>query len=189
MRIGIDIDGVVSDSYPLWMRELNGRFQKNITTLERYELHLVYNIPPEEFTGFFVQNREMLLGDPQPVRGAQAGIESILGWGHEIIYVTARRPEEEDLTKAWLLKHGFPYERVLFSNLGGKEKMALQWGMRLFIEDYLVNASKISQRGVPVLLLDTTYNRGDLPSGVTRCRDWSEILQVIEAGGANRQRG
>jgi uncharacterized HAD superfamily protein len=179
LRIGVDIDGVISDSYPVWVSELNGYYRKNITVLEKYEMHLAYDVPPEDMNTFFENNMEQLLGTPQPVVGAKEGIEGILRLGHEVVYLTARRPEDEAVTRRWLRRHRIPHETVLFSNLGGKEKLVRQWSMELFIEDYQLNARKIAASGVPVLLLDTTYNQGALPREIVRCKDWPAILQAI----------
>jgi len=53
--------------------------------------------------------------------------------------------------------------------------------MEVFIEDYLVNAREIASIGVPVFLLNTSYNQGRLPAGVVRCHEWLDILEGIRA--------
>ena len=180
MRIGVDIDGVVSDSYPAWLGELNQYFGKNITVLEDYEMHLVFDVPCDDMNNFFVQNVERLFDIPHPMKGAKKGIESLLQDGHEVIYVTARSQEEEEFTLHWMEKNSIPYEQVLFSGHKSKVDFVKEWNLELFIEDYLVNAKAISELGIPVLLLDASYNQGKLPQGVTRCQNWKEILTEIQ---------
>lgn len=180
MRIGVDIDGVVADSYPFWLQELNRHYGKNITVLDDYDMHLIYDVPWDDMNNFFVENVEHLLGMPEPVTGAKEGIETLIREGHEIIYVTARRAEEETISLTWLKKYGIPHETVLFSGFKSKVDLVLQWNMDVFIEDYLANAQGISKAGVPVFLLTTTYNKGDLPPKVTRCQDWTEIIRGIK---------
>lgn len=181
LRIGVDIDGVVSDSYPVWLGELNRHYGKNITVLEDYEMHLVFDVPWDDMNNFFVQNVERLFDLPQPVKGAKEGIEHLLKAGHEIIYVTARSPEEEEITLRWMKKHKIPHEPILFSGLKSKVDLVKQWQLELFIEDYMVNAKAIAEIGIPVLLLNASYNQGELPKGVIRCQDWQEILEEIDA--------
>lgn len=179
MRIGVDIDGVISDSYPAWLQQLNRHFGKNITVIEDYEMHLVFDVPHEDMSDFFVHNMEQVFMQPKPVAGARAGIEELIAAGHEIIYVTARTPEEEEITLRWLTKHEIPHEQVLFTGLKSKLSLVESWGMDVFIEDYMVNASEIASIGVPVFLLNTSYNQGKLPAGVVRCDDWADILEGI----------
>ncbi|KLU59901.1 5' nucleotidase, deoxy (pyrimidine), cytosolic type C protein (NT5C) [Peptococcaceae bacterium CEB3] len=179
MRIGVDIDGVVSDSYPAWLQELNRHYGKNITVLEDYEMHLVFDVPWDDMNDFFVENVDRLLSMPRPVPGAKEGIERLRREGHEVIFVTARRPEEEKVTLKWLEKYEIPHETVLFSGFKSKVDLVKQWKLEAFVEDHLANALGISAFGVPVFLLATTYNRGKLPAGVTRCATWAEIVALL----------
>jgi len=183
MRIGVDIDGVVSDSYPFWLPELNRHFGKNIATIDNYNIHTVYDVPGEEMNEFFVNNAEYLFSNTKPVPGAREGIETLQREGHEIIYITARTTEERDVTLRWFKKNEIPYreDHVLFTGLRSKLDLVKVWGIEAFVEDYLVNASMIAAAGVPVFLLDADYNRSDLPAGVTRCYNWPEIVEGIRS--------
>ena len=183
MRIGVDIDGVVCDSYPAWLQELNLHYGKNITVVTDYEMHLVFDVPRDDMNNFFVVNVERLLMMPKPVSGAKEGIEALLREGHEVIYVTARTPEEKDITVRWLTMHEIPHEheRVLFSGFKSKVDLVKQWGIEVFIEDYQVNAKAIAESGVPVLLLNASYNQDKpLQTGITRCQSWNEILEGMQ---------
>ncbi|AHF05960.1 5' nucleotidase, NT5C type [Desulfitobacterium metallireducens] len=179
MRIGVDIDGVTSDSYTVWLRELNQYFNKNISILEDYDIHLVYDVSWDEMNDFFKQNMEHLFMLPQPMKGAKQGIESLIAQGHEIIYVTARSADEEEVTLRWMDKYKIPYDNVVFSDFKSKVDLARQWQLELFIEDYMKNAEAISESGIPVLLLNASYNQGEMTKGIKRCRDWMEIVNVL----------
>lgn len=180
MRIGIDIDGVVSDSYAAWIEEMNRYFSKNISILEDYDVHLVYEVSWDVMNNFFKQNMEHLFMLPQPVKGAKQGIESLLAQGHEIIYVTARAADEEEVTRRWMDKHEIPCEHLVFSDMKSKVDLARQWQLEVFIEDYTKNAVELAESGISVLLLDASYNQGSLPTGIRRSRDWTEIVKVIK---------
>jgi uncharacterized HAD superfamily protein len=180
LRIGVDIDGVISDSYPVWLGELNRHYGKNITVLKDYEMHLVFDVPWDDMNNFFVKNVERLFDLPQPVKGAKEGIESLIKAGHEVIYVTARSQEEDKMTFRWMEKNGIPHEHILFTGFKSKVDLVKQWKLELFIEDYMVNAKAIAELEIPVLLLDTSYNQGELPKGVIRCDDWKGILEEIQ---------
>ena len=179
MRIGIDIDGVVSDSYTVWLRELNRRFGKNITIVTDYDLHVDFQVPREEMNQFFMENTERLLMLPELVEGAKEGVESLLQEGHDLIFVTARSPEEENFTVRWLTMRGIPHKHIIFTGFKSKVDVIKQWGIEIFIEDYQVNAEAIAQCGIPVFLLNTSYNQAELSEGIIRCHSWSEIVQGI----------
>lgn len=179
MRIGVDIDGVISDSYTVWLGELNQYYGKNISVLEDYEMHLVFDVPWDDMNNFFVQNVEKLFMLPHPMKGAKQGIESLLAEGHEVIYVTARSTEEEEVTLRWMDKYRIPYENILFSGLKSKVELVKQWQLEFFIEDYMKNAKAIADSGVPVLLLNASYNQGELSKGIKRCKNWMEIVNEI----------
>ncbi|MEL1136529.1 hypothetical protein AAC978_15250 [Desulfitobacterium sp. THU1] len=179
MRIGVDIDGVVSDSYRAWVRELNQHFGTNILELKNYDMHLDFGVSWEAMGKYFDDNVAHLFDIPQPVAGAKEGIDKLLREGHEVVYVTARSLEEEKHTVRWLEKYKIPYEQILFTSFQCKVEYALQWKLEIFLEDYLGNAQAISEAGIHVLLLDASYNKGELPSGITRCQDWREIIKEI----------
>ncbi|MDR3600432.1 MAG: hypothetical protein P4L49_08150 [Desulfosporosinus sp.] len=183
MRIGVDIDGVISDSYPVWLKELNRHYGKNIEVIDDYDMHLVFDVPSDDMNNFFEGNVERLLMMPHPVAGAKEGIETLLREGHEVIYVTARTLEQKDITVRWLTMYDIPHEheQVLFSGFKSKVELIKQWQIEVFIEDYQVNAKAIAESGVPVLLLNTTYNQEkQLPKGIIRCQSWNEILAGMQ---------
>lgn len=183
MRIGVDIDGVVSDSYPFWLTELNQYFGKNITVIDDYEMHLAFDVSRKVLNDYFVSNAERLLITPKPVTGAKEGIETLLRDGHEVIYITARTAQERDVTLRWFTTCGIPHkeEHVLFAGFSSKLELVKLWEIEAFIEDYQVNAKLIAESGVPVFLLNASYNQEELPTGITRCRSWDEILEGIQA--------
>ncbi|SHN49406.1 5' nucleotidase, NT5C type [Desulfitobacterium chlororespirans] len=179
MRIGVDIDGVVSDSYKAWLRKLNRHFGTNILELKNYDMHLDFGVSWEEMGKYFEDNVATLFDIPDPVAGAKEGIERLLRQGHEVVYVTARSLDEEVHTLRWMKKHKIPHEQILFTSFQSKVDYVLQWQLEIFLEDFLGNAQAISEAGVPVLLLDASYNQGELSSGIIRCQDWREIVREI----------
>ncbi|SHI60277.1 5' nucleotidase, NT5C type [Desulfosporosinus lacus] len=180
MRIGVDIDGVISDSYPIWLQELNRHYGKNIPFIDDYNMHVAFDVTTEDMNDFFETNIERLLMMPEPVPGAKEGIETLLQEGHEIIYITARTPEQKDLTVRWFALREIHHKHVLFTGFGSKVDFVKEWGIEAFIEDYQVNAKLIAECGVPVFLLNASYNQEELPPGITRCHSWEEIITGIQ---------
>jgi len=181
LRIGLDIDGVVSDSYSVWVEEINRYFGTNIKELKNScDMHLDFGVTWEEMEKYFVENIAHLLTIPEPIKGAKEGIEKLLSLGHEIIYVTARTPGDKDYTLRWMAKHGIPQVEIYFAGYTSKAEYALERKIELFVEDDFNNAIAIAKAGIPVLLMDASYNQGEMPAKVIRCQDWNQILKEVE---------
>jgi uncharacterized HAD superfamily protein len=181
LKIGLDIDGVVADSFPIFLEELNKHYGKNVTEINNYDMTKLYDVAWEDLDAFFEQNIEYLFFEPRPMEGALENINAWLKAGHEIIYVTARRPgAEERVTLRWFERHGITSDSIIFTGGVSKTFAVKDFGLDVFVEDFMSNALEIAAIGVPVLLLDAPYNQGKLPEGVTRCCNWEEIKSEIE---------
>jgi uncharacterized HAD superfamily protein len=180
LKIGLDIDGVVADSFPVFLRELNKHYGKDITEIYDYDMSKVYDVAWEDLGDFFDQNVEYLFSAPKPMEGAVDTIHSWLGEGHEIVYITARKCGlEEEVTLKWFDQHRIPRDKTVFVGGASKTFAAKEFGVDVFIEDFMSNALEIASIGVPVLLFDAPYNRGKMPKGVTRCLNWKEVKEQV----------
>jgi len=179
MRIGVDIDGVVCDSYPSWLGELNRHYGKEIKELHSYEMHLLFEVPYEDMNNFFVENVEHLFTVPQPMPGVKKALE-IIRREHQVYLVTARRPEEEEITRKWLVAHEIPFDELMMVGDRRKWDVCKEHKLEMFIEDYAGNAIGIAQAGLPVIIFDAPYNRDQLPDGIKRCYNWGQVLQRIK---------
>lgn len=177
----MDIDGVVADSFPVFLKEINEYYGKNITIIDHYDMAKVFNVPWEEMRFFFEENMEHLYKSPKPVSGAVSGIYSLLEKGHEIIYVTARTcGAQEEATCRWFDAHKIPKEKIVFAGGTSKTQAVKDFSIDIFVEDFIDNALDIASLGIPVLLLDSPYNQAVLPPNIIRCYSWKEIMDNIE---------
>jgi len=181
LRIGLDIDGVVADSFPVFTEELNRQYGKNIMEIDNYDMSKIYDVDWNELDTFFDKNMEVLFSTPEPVKGSVESIVSLTEAGHEIIYVTARKPGAEELiTKKWLEEKQIPPGEKIFTGGLSKTIAVKEHGIDVFVDDFISNSVEIVSMGIPVLLMDAPYNRGNLPEGVIRCYDWNDVVCHIE---------
>lgn len=181
LKIGLDIDGVVADSFSVFLRELNKHYGKDFTKIDNYNMAKLYDVAGDDLSNFFTVNMEYLYTAPKPMEGAVETIHSWLEAGHEIIFITARRcGAEEEVTLKWFEQNGIPGNKIIFVGGASKTFAVKENGIDIFVEDFMTNALEIAVLGVPVLLLDSPYNQGKLPKGVTRCYNWQEIVLNIE---------
>ncbi|MGI6450460.1 MAG: 5' nucleotidase, NT5C type [Desulfitobacteriia bacterium] len=176
LKIGLDIDGVVANSFPVFLRELNKHYGKNLAQIDNYKMTELYEVSEDDLGAFFNENVEYLYSAPEPIAGALASIEAWFQAGHEIIFITARKLGiEERVTRKWFQKYGLPDEKIIFVGGASKTFAVKEYRLDVFVEDFMSNVLEIAALGVPVLLLDAPYNQGKLPVGVTRCYNWEDI--------------
>lgn len=199
IKIGIDIDNVLTDSYPYYLEKFNSRFKTEIKFDELTDFFFFENnsgIALEEIQEFF----ESVQSDYNfqfslPV--FPDAVTSITGWarqGAKIHYITARRHYSRQVTQDWLRKHGlwvkdasldvFP-EGYPDADPVYKREAADRIGIDLMIEDSLEIADVMS---IPVFLFDKPWNRGKLKSNVRRIYSWNEIDAFVSGLLSKRER-
>lgn len=180
LKIGLDIDGVVADSFPVFLRELNSHYGKDVKELKNYDMTEIYGVAWEEMSQFFHDNMDYLFSAPKPIEGAVESINYLLEAGHEVIYVTARAPgAEEKITCKWFDDNNIYRNKAYFTGGLSKTFAVKENKIDIFVDDFMTNALEIVALGVPVLLMDSPYNQGKLPQGVIRCYCWDDVLSHI----------
>ncbi|TEB04602.1 5' nucleotidase, deoxy (Pyrimidine), cytosolic type C protein (NT5C) [Pelotomaculum schinkii] len=180
MRVGVDIDGVLADSLPLWVKELNDYFKQN-KSLQQIQLQDVcrtYGITGEELLGFLHDRGRFLMTSPPPLPGASYYLNQIKK-SHDIFIVSARDEKYGRETRDWLHKNSLPFDEILLLGSHDKREACLTNDLNVLIEDTLKISVEVSAAGVPVLLMDAPYNQGVLPGLVYRTYSWQEIYRTI----------
>jgi uncharacterized HAD superfamily protein len=192
MNIGVDIDGVIADTFPLLVRELNAYFGASFSfpDIFDYNIFKVYGLSEQEVLSFLGERERVLVEEPPVKEGAVPYLRR-LSKRHAIYLVSARYERYRSETEKWLLRHGVPYRDLVLLGTPDKREACARLTVDLFVEDSLKNAGQLSSCGIPVLLLDAPYNRGELPPLVRRCFSWEEIFRLIEgeAAGFLRETG
>ena len=184
LRIGIDVDNVIADSYTAYLSRYNQRFGTKIVWEEITEFYFsTSKVPQKEGQAFIyglITDETFQIMIPPYTDAAQ-----VIGkWskkGFRIHYVTARPETTRNVTQKWLQKHGFwfldatldMYDESKHTNdIDYKKVVAVDKKIDLMIEDALEIAIALP---IPVLLLDRPWNRGALPRHVKRVKNWEEI--------------
>lgn len=179
-KIGIDIDGVIADSQPVIIKKLNDYFGSS------YALEDFVNFDPRKMFGMdrrqldaIIMDRELeIIEEALPIPGA---IETIghLSRSYGIYLISARTPVYKKQTEKWLDRHNITRHGLTLLGQHDKRAACNDITVELFIEDSFNNALQLSSCGIPVLLMDATYNRKKLPDMVTRVYSWQEINDYI----------
>lgn len=185
MRIGIDIDDTIADTnemleayagiYDKLYKEGHGIVDKNC-----YKFNGMYDWSEEDRLDFFKTYMVEVLENVEIKDYVVDVIKKLRQEGNEIIFITTRDGDYiEDcykLTKKWLDEKNVEYDMII---AGDKRKSDYADSLKfdLFIDDSIKNCTKVSEKGIDVLLFDTKYNRDN--KDFKRVKNWQEIYEYI----------
>lgn len=180
LNLCIDIDGTITEPY-YWLDMANRCFGTNITPSEvtTYEIHEVLSIPRGDYLRFY-EEHGVELHEKAKLREDAKQFLWELNEKHNIFYVTAREARMKEVTERWFSRNNLPTGELYILGTHYKVDKAKELSCNVFIEDRYENAIQLAQAGFEVLLIDCTYNRGPLISGITRVSSWREIYNKIE---------
>lgn len=174
--IGFDIDGVLTtpDSRP-WENELLAYFQlEPRPDSEVGDLMGRYGLTREQMLNFFHTRSHSVFPQLTMRDGANTLLQELKSLDFTIILITARTNSPE--TPKWLERHQIPYDLLVHEH--DKLEPCLQHGLQLFVEDNYENARSISTT-IPVLLMDTEYNRLEELPNVHRVQHFTDVRNFI----------
>ena len=190
MKIGIDIDGVLTDI---------ARFIGDYGIKFCYENNIEYKIKDDEYyeeksLGINVEQAEKFwnkylefYATQYPARIFAKEIIEKLKEEHEIYIITARNedglPPElygtmKQMVKAWLQDNGIYYDKLIFS-VGSKLTYCIENDVDVMVEDSPTNIKDISTK-IPVLCFDNPYNKDIEGKNITRVYSWYDVFKKIE---------
>ena len=196
LRIGVDVDDVLVESLPDYLELFRRRFGREVKIEEAaWEIFRRFpEIPAEQVWGFYAElERTDFLGRRPVYPEAVAGVRTLAAAGHRLFVVTGRLAQHQDHTRRMLEGAGL---LGLFEDLvhrdgealaGYKPRVLRELGLQLHVEDELDVARAVAGIPVSVLLIDRPWNQGDLPVGVTRVRDWEQVVRQVAEEAAARQ--
>jgi uncharacterized HAD superfamily protein len=181
MKIGVDIDDVVTETFKHFVDFFNKKLGKSlhINNMETYDLGEFFEISPE--LSKKLGRSFNLEGHNHLVNFMEGSKESLLNLKkhHEIFFITSR-PQ--------IVKYmGIGPERIIFSKGywgdkgdGCKSDICLENEINLMIEDSPHWALKCAEKGIKVLLLDKPWNQKVEHENIKRVYGWNEIVQEIK---------
>lgn len=179
MKIGIDIDGVITDFVSEFNKSVKNRYGVNMSeqNIREHDLYKILGIPAKELQDIVMEVFPKDL-DPQP-----HAIESIkeLSKNHEIYIITAREPETLDLSEKWLKNHEVPYKRLAFMKEGDKHKFIQEDDLDIVIDDNLKEITNWIGIVPHIIVLDHPWNQSlNVKNYFYIAKDWKEIMSIIK---------
>lgn len=194
MRIGIDIDGVLTNIEQFGMDYISkycveNNIKFNIST-SNYEVTKTFNITSEQEEGFWNEYIENYATNEKARPFAAEVIKRLKEDGNEIYIITARWRTNRDndignkmreLVKAWLIKNNIVYDKLIFSKAENENKLQeiIDNHIDLMIEDSPNNINQLSSV-VHIICYNAGYNRECIGDKITRCYSWYDIYRTIQ---------
>ena len=198
MRIGIDIDGVLTD-IEQWQLDCGGKFfskfNKSVINKDGYEITEIFNVNDELYSQFWNEYLYEYVTKEPSRKYASEVIKKLKDSGNEIYIITARYLTDrntEDGQKMrkividWLKQENIVYDKIVFAP-EDKLQICLENNIDVMIEDKVANIEKISTR-LPVICFHAGYNKHCKNDNIYRVYTWYDIYNLINGSKICRYR-
>lgn len=180
MIVACDVDGVVADLLPEWLRRYNRDYGDDLTPERITDWGIDRFVKPE--CGDLIMRYlcdATLYGRVAPVEGALWGVEALRDEGHEVIFTTSCHPGGSYEQKlCWLRDRGFIRHHDEMVAIGNKSLIAAD----IMIDDGGHNVTRwVAQRHRPAVLFSAPHNQHvGTHHLIRRVATWQEVVMCVE---------
>lgn len=189
MRIGVDIDGVLTDEHRFIIdygtKFLNDEGIEYTLHDDIYDNRKIFEINKSQYDAFWrkylVYYSENILIRPF----ASEVIKKLKQENNEVYIITSRsfttyeneyRQKMQNIVKNWLEKNNVVYDEIIFST--NKADICKKMNIDVMVEDKPENILSISKI-IPVICYDHPYNKGLFDENIIRSYSWYDIYKKI----------
>lgn len=195
MRIGIDIDNVISnfnemllETYLIHDKEL--RNTGIINPNAKYIRTGMFDWSNEEELSFYKDNIEGIAKKLKVKEKAKEYIDRLHSDGHLIYIITGRDngeySEPYNITKKWLDENNIYYDNLILTDaydMHAKSLECLKNDIDIMIDDSVRICSDLITSGITTILMDTPYNR---KINIKRVKNWEEFYEFVSSYKENK---
>ena len=192
MKIGIDIDGVLTNTEE-FLIHLGSKYNylNRLSDMKEPKIgHLptIFNWNQEQNDNFWDLYLEYFYNNNSIKPFAAEVIKILKEKGFEVIIITKKTSfyfadqnktkKYQSIIKEWLKRNNVLYDEIIFT-ADSKEVICENKKIDIMIDDEEKNIIPIS-KNIPVICFDAHYNRKVKGPNVIRCYTWYDILTKIE---------
>lgn len=187
MRIGIDIDNVISNFNEALLEEYlkHDKELRNtgiINENAQYIRNGMFDWTENEETNFYKSNIERIVKGLSVKDGAKEYIDKLKNDGNEIYIITGRDNGEYsdpyNMTQDWLDSQKIYYDKIIYTNAYKHDKysICIENDIDIIIDDSKTMCENCRDNGVKAVLMDTPYNKD---SDIERVNSWQEFYNYV----------
>lgn len=180
MRIGIDIDDVITDT-SLTMKDYIEKYDKNGEILEHVEEVIRGDMPTPGIKKFFADNSIKIFGSVKLKIDVSRVTKNFLNAGHEIFLITTRGDVKfkgsEKLTIEYLKNNDVSYTKILFNSFD-KAKVCRENHIDIMVDDSVKYCKEISNENIKSVLFTSEINKL-VDVDIQRVNSWRELEKII----------
>ncbi|MCL2869309.1 hypothetical protein FWF48_00655 [Candidatus Saccharibacteria bacterium] len=186
MKIGVDIDNVMTDSSELIIQYAKKYFKSNDMDLIDNILHA--NKVDERLMAFYEKYLTKMQGDYKLKANVKEVIDSLRQKGHEIVLITARgnsqthsyldKLGQDIVTKEYLLKHKINFDKIIFGTRD-KAKECVENHLDILVDDSTRVLGNLHGTNTKPILFVSMHNKNCQTSFV-KVYNWLELEEIID---------
>ncbi len=183
MRIGIDIDDVITDT-SLAMKNYIEAYDNNGNISNYMEEVMRGEMPTPYIKKFFEDNIIEILKNAKLKENASKVIQRLLNNGNEIFIITARGEEKfkgsEDETLEYFKLNNINYTKILFNSFD-KAKLCKDNKINLMVDDSIKHCLEVQKENIKSILFTSVVNKSRNIE-IDRVNNWLELEEKINIG-------
>lgn len=182
MKIGIDIDDTICDSFETLLPKICQECNLDMLELRRNNINYEYFF--KDHDSHLYKAATKILGENVysiPLKpDVIECINKLHDLGHKIFFITSRSTktffDPYLVSKKYLDDNHVYYDKIIASTYD-KATICKEEGIDLFIDDGINHNANVSKVGIKTLLFDASYNR--MCNDYQRVSSWKEIIDYI----------
>ena len=186
MRVGLDIDNVITDldkifikEALIWDKNIRG---KGIIDSKASSILKLFDWTRDEIEDFFYNNIQRIAEFMEMRKCCKFYIDKLMEEGNEIFLITHRvRPnyrDPESVTINWLNKHKINYNQLIFSQSPNKTEECKKFNIDVMIDDRMDQCQIMSDNGVRCIVMKTRFmDKGE--NKLPIARSWKDLYNKI----------
>lgn len=189
MRIGIDIDNVISNfteellnEYMMHDKKLNNKGIINENA--KFVRFGMFDWTEDEEKEFYQTNIERIAKNLKTIKDSKLIIDKLKEDGNEIYIITGRDngeyPNPREMTINWLKENDIYYDKLILTDTyddHAKTLECLKHGIEIMIDDSPRILSDVKKSGIKTLLFDSRFNKSN--TDLQRVFSWKEVYKII----------
>lgn len=181
MRIGIDIDDVITDT-SIEMKDYIMQYDENGELSNYMEDVMRGDMTNPTIKKFFAENSTKIFSNAKMKDNANEVIRRWLKAGNEIFIITSRGEikfkDSTKITTEYLKLHDIQYTKILFNSFE-KAKICKDNNIDIMIDDSEKYCKEIAQEGIKSILFTSEVNK-KINTTIERADSWLELEQKVK---------